>query len=363
MNIGCVKEVKNQENRVGLTPGAAMEYVKEGHSVFIESRAGLGSGYEDFQYQEVGCTIVTNAKDVWNIADMLVKVKEPIKEEYTYFREDLILFTYLHLADNRELTHALCKAKMCAIAYETIEDKNGKLPLLKPMSQIAGTLSVTQGAKYLEKTFGGKGKLLSGVAGVKPGKVVIIGAGEVGMQAMKAAIGTHARVSILDKDVDRLSTINNLYPGLVNTIYSDDYSIQNEIIDADIIIGSVLIPGDKAPKLIREEHLDIMEPGTVLVDVAIDQGGCFESSHPTTHDNPIYVYKDIIHYAVSNIPGAVPKTATAALNNATLAIGLDIAKRGVEGIEKLPEHLYKGINVMNGKIINKSVKRAIEGNI
>lgn len=361
MKIGCVKEIKNNENRVGLIPSHVQEYIKHGHNVYVEKGAGEGSGFEDSEYEKYGAILVDNPADIWNKVDMVIKVKEPLEAEYKYFRENLILYTYLHLADNPVLAKALVDSKMCAIGYETVEDINGRLPLLKPMSQIAGILSIQQGTKYLEKTFGGKGILLSGVTGVSGGKIVILGAGEVGINALITAMGTGAHVTIIDKNIERLSYIDQLYGHKVNTVYSDEGNIIEEIKNADVIVGSVLIPGDKAPKLIRREHFKYMEPGTVLVDVAIDQGGCFETSHPTSHDDPIFIVDGMVHYCVANMPGAVPQSATKALSNATLPYGLKIASLGLEGLSSLESHEYKGINTLNGIIVNEAVNKAIGG--
>lgn len=360
MKIGCVKEVKDFEQRVGLMPSHAAEYIKAGHSVYVEAGLGLGSGFSDQMYLEAGAQVIEEAEEIWSQVELMIKVKEPIPSEYNYLRPGLILFTYLHLASNLELTQVLLDKKVSAVAYETITDDHGALPLLKPMSEVAGRLSIQEGSKYLEKTYGGKGILLSGVPGVSGGHVVILGGGAVGMSACKTALGTGATVSVLDRNIERLTYIEDVFQGQINTIYSDEDSLVKELIKADVVIGSVLLPGEKTPKLVRREHLKLMDPGTVLVDVAIDQGGCFETSRPTTHSNPTFIDEGMVHYCVTNMPGAVPKTSTFALGIATLAIGLQIANKGIELAVEENQHLLMGLNTHGGKITNKAVSSALE---
>lgn len=360
MIIGSVKELKNFENRVGLMPSHAGEYIKNGHKVFVEKGLGLGSGFSDQEYQDAGCTLYDDAGDVWASVDMMVKVKEPIESEYGYLRQGLILFTYLHLADNPRLTQELLRNGVSAMAYETVVDKNNQLPLLKPMSEVAGRLSIQEGSKYLEKTYGGKGILLSGVPGVRGGHVVVLGGGVVGLSACKTALGTGATVSVLDRNLDRLAYIEDVFNGRVDTIYSDEASLLSEIARADVIVGSVLLPGEKTPKLVRREHLKLMEAGTVLVDVAIDQGGCFESSRPTTHSDPIFIEEGIVHYCVTNMPGAVPRTSTKALGIATLPYGLRLANLGLDKALSQDQGLKKGLNTFNGNVTNKGVAGALD---
>ena len=360
MIIGSVKELKDYENRVGMIPAHAHEYISQGHEVLVEKGLGIGSGFTDQNYLDVGCTLKDTAKEVWDAVEMMVKVKEPIASEYDYFREGLIIFTYLHLASNLPLTEALIKNKVTGIAYETVEDHEGQLPLLRPMSEVAGRLSIQEGAKYLEKTYGGKGILLSGVPGVKSGHVVIIGGGSVGMSACKTAIGTGATVTVLDRSIERLAYIEDVFSGTVETIYSDELSMIEELKRADVVVGSVLLPGAKAPKLVRREHLKLMEPGTVLVDVAIDQGGCFETSRPTTHSEPIFIDEGIVHYCVTNMPGAVPKTSTVALANVTLPYILGLANMGLAKACTYDPGFLLGLNTYKGHIANETVAKALE---
>lgn len=359
MIIGSVKEIKDFEARVGLMPSHVLEYIKQGHSVLVEKGLGLGSGFLDQAYLDAGATVLNSAEEVWGAVDMMIKVKEPLTSEYDYLKPGLILFTYLHLASNLELTEVLCEKQVSAIAYETITDDDGGLPLLKPMSEVAGRLSIQEGSKYLEKTYGGKGILLSGVPGVSGGHVVILGGGNVGMSACKTALGTGASVSVLDRNIERLAYIEDVFQGRVNTIYSDETSLISELQRADVVVGSVLLPGEKTPKLVRKEHLKVMEAGTVLVDVAIDQGGCFETSRPTTHSDPIFIEDGIVHYCVSNMPGAVPKTSTFALGIATLSIGLQIANKGLDDALKSNKHILMGLNTFGGHVCNKAVSSAL----
>ncbi|CAM2874605.1 alanine dehydrogenase [Erysipelothrix tonsillarum] len=360
MRIGSVKEQKNFEQRVGIMPSHVIEYLKHGHEVFVEAGLGEGSGFSDDEYRKQGAIVLETASAVWEQCEMIIKVKEPIAAEYSLMQPNQILFTYLHLADNLELTQALLERNVTAVAYETVTDEKGRLPLLKPMSEVAGRLSIQEGAKYLEKTFGGKGILLSGVPGVRGGHVVIIGGGVVGMSACKTALGTGATVSVLDRNLDRLAYIEDVFGTAVNTIYSDTKNIEDELRRADVVIGSVLLPGARAPKLVTRKHLKIMEPGTVLVDVAIDQGGCFESSHPTTHSEPVFVEEGIVHYCVTNMPGAVPQTSTYALGNATLPYGLKIADEGIHNAVMNDDGIKNGLNIFRGYVVNEAVANALE---
>lgn len=360
MRIGSVKEQKNFEQRVGIMPSHVIEYLKHGHEVFVEAGLGEGSGFSDDEYRKQGAIVLETASAVWEQCEMIIKVKEPIAAEYSLMQPNQILFTYLHLADNLELTQALLERNVTAVAYETVTDEKGRLPLLKPMSEVAGRLSIQEGAKYLEKTFGGKGILLSGVPGVRGGHVVIIGGGVVGMSACKTALGTGATVSVLDRNLDRLAYIEDVFGTAVNTIYSDTKNIEDELRRADVVIGSVLLPGARAPKLVTRKHLKIMEPGTVLVDVAIDQGGCFESSHPTTHSEPVFVEEGIVHYCVTNMPGAVPQTSTYALGNATLPYGLKIADEGIHNAVMNDDGIKNGLNIFHGYVVNEAVANALE---
>lgn len=357
MIIGLPKEIKNNEFRVGLTPGNVSDYVHAGHRVLVEQGAGEGSGYTDQEYIQAGAEIVADAKAAWN-ADMVVKVKEPVKSEYPYFREGMILYTYLHLADNEPLTQALLEKKIKAVAYETIVGRRGGLPCLAPMSHIAGRLSVQEGAKYLEKTFGGRGVLLAGVPGVACGKVVILGGGNVGTNACKMAVGMGADVTVLDINLERLGYLDDIFPRQINTLYASRGNILEAIADADLVIGAVLVPGAVAPKLIRKEDLKRMKPGAVIVDVAIDQGGNAETSHATTHDDPIYEVDGIIHYCVANMPGAVSRTSTQALTNATLPYGLQIAGKGLEQACAEDKGLLEGLNCYDGKCTYLGVAEA-----
>ena len=348
MIIGVPKEIKNNENRVGMTPAGVDELIKHGHSVYVQHLAGVASGFSDEEYKNVGAIILENIEDIYNISDMIVKVKEPIKSEYSLIRQRQIVFTYFHLASDIELTLAMQKSRAVCIAYETVELDNHSLPLLAPMSEVAGRMAVQNGAYYLQKTKGGKGKLMAGVPGVKPAKVLILGGGTVGEAAARIAAGMGANVVITDISLPRLRQLDAILPDNVNTLFSSVHNIKNEIKDVDVIIGSVLIPGDAAPKLITTDMLSMMQPGTVLVDVAIDQGGCFESSKPTTHSDPVYFVNDILHYAVANIPGAVPNTSTIALTNATQKYVLDLADKGWKQACIEDKALAKGVNMIEG---------------
>lgn len=351
MKIGLPKEIKNNENRVALTPSGVYELKQNGHEVFVQTCAGEHSGYEDLEYQKVGAEILPSLKEVYGVAEMIVKVKEPIQEEYSLVRENQIVFTYFHFASSEELTQAMLDSKSVCIAYETVESDHGKLPLLTPMSEVAGRMAIQQGAKYLEKPVKGKGVLLGGVPGVQPGKVLILGAGVVGVQAAKMAAGLGAMVTIMDINMDRLRYVNDVMPNHVVTEFSNTYNIRKHIKTHDLIIGGVLIPGGKAPKLITKEMLRDMHPGTVLVDVAVDQGGCFETTRPTTHEDPVFIIDDVVHYCVANMPGAVPYTSTKALTNVTLPYILQIANKGWERACEQNAGLYKGLNIVKGNIV------------
>lgn len=359
MKVGCVKEIKNNEFRVGLTPDNVRAYIAAGHHVYIEKGAGVGSGFADSEYVDAGASLIDNAADIWNLVDMMVKVKEPLPEEYPLFREGLILYTYLHLAADKEQTDALLAGKVKSVAYETLQETDGSLPLLAPMSQIAGRLSIQEGAKYLEKKFGGAGILLAGVPGTPKANVVILGGGTVGMNACKIAVGMGANVTILDVNLKRLEEIDNMFGSHVQTLYSTDSNVERAVIDADLVIGSVLIPGGSTPKLFKAKYLPEMKDGAVFVDVAIDQGGCGETSHVTTHDDPIYVQDGVVHYCVGNMPGSVPRTSTIALTNATLKYGLQIAENGLEEACKKNPVIVSGVNTYDGKLTNKNVALAL----
>jgi len=359
MRIGTVKEVKRFEYRVGLTPNNVREYISNGHEVYVQTGAGAGSSFSSEEYAAAGATILNTAKEVWDICDMIVKVKEPLLEEYQLIKEGQIIFTYLHLAASRELVEALLAAKAKAVAYETIQDQAGALPLLRPMSEIAGKLSVQAGAKCLEKP-GGRGVLLGGAVGVQKAECVIIGAGIVGTAALKMAVGLGANVTIMDKNMERLSYLDDVFGSQIQVLYSTDTAIEEALPKADLVIGAVLVPGAKAPKLIKREHLKLMKPGAVIVDVAVDQGGCCETTSPTYHDAPTFVVDDIVHYCVANMPGAVSQTSTTALTNATLAYGLKIANMGLEAAMESDKGLKLGLNCYNGRLTCKEVAIAFD---
>ena len=359
MIIGLTKELKNHEYRVGMTPDNVQDYVAHGHTVYVETGAGEGAGFADTEYLQAGAVIVKTPRQVFEKADMIVKVKEPEPQEYDYFRKGQILFTYLHLAPNPCLAQMLMEKGIQAVAYETITDKLGNLPCLRPMSQIAGRLSIQEGAKYLEKAYGGRGILLGGVPGVERGKIVIIGGGIAGTYAAKAAVGVDAQVTLLDINPDRLAYLEDIFGASVTTLYSTEANIRKSLQEADLVIGSVLIPGGRTPKLVRREHLPLMKKGAVIVDIAIDQGGCCESSHVTTHDEPVFIEGGVVHYCVGNMPGAVPHTSTVALTNATLRYGLSIADKGLEEAVKADKGLGKGVNIYNGKCVNQNVAKAL----
>ncbi|MER0238917.1 alanine dehydrogenase [Fulvimarina sp. MAC8] len=359
MRVGCPKEIKNHEYRVGLTPAAVREYVAHGHEVIIETGAGSGIDAPDAHYEAAGAKIVGSASDVFSGADMVVKVKEPQPQEWAQLRENQILYTYLHLAPDPEQTKGLIGSGVTAVAYETVTDPRGGLPLLAPMSEVAGRLSVQAGARALEKAHGGRGILLGGVPGVAPGKVAIIGGGVVGKEAAKMAIGLGAEVTILDRSIPRLRELDDLFEGRVMTRFSTPTAIDECVFEADLVIGAVLIPGAAAPKLVTRDMLSSMKTGSVLVDVAIDQGGCFETSKATTHAEPTFEIEGVVHYCVANMPGAVPITSAYALNNATLPFGLALADNGLEALKTDP-HLMAGLNVHRGKITNRAVADSLK---
>jgi len=358
MKIGVPKEIKNNENRVGMTPAGVSELIKHGHTVYVQHTAGEGSGFPDEMYKAVGAEILPTIEDVYKSAEMIVKVKEPIAPEYPLIRKGQLVFTYFHFASDRELTEAMIKSGAVCLAYETVQTPDRRLPLLVPMSEVAGRMASLNGAYYLQKTKGGKGKLMGGVPGVKPAKVLVLGGGVVGEAAAREAAGMGADVTITDISLPRLRQLDLETPKNVRTLYSSEHNIRMELPTVDIIIGSVLIPGAKTPYLITKDMLKDMEPGTVLVDVAIDQGGCFETSHPTTHSEPTYVIDGIVHYAVANIPGAVPNTSTTALTNATLRYAVALADKGWKQACKDDPALYKGLNVVAGKVTFKGVADA-----
>ncbi len=355
MKIGIPKEIKNNENRVGMTPAGVSELVKHGHQVFVQHTAGEGSGFSDKQYAEVGAVILPTIEETYAVAEMIIKVKEPIEPEYPLVKRGQLIFTYFHFACDKELTDAMIKSGGVCLAYETVQLNNGALPLLIPMSEVAGRMAIVNGSYYLQKTKGGKGKLICGVPGVKPAKVLVLGGGVVGEAAARVAAGMGADVVIADVSLPRLRQLQMELPSNVTTLFSSQHNIERELPDVDIVVGSVLIPGDKAPHLITRKMLRMMEPGTVLVDVAIDQGGCFETSRPTTHSEPVYEVDGIIHYAVANIPGAVPNTSTTALTNATLRYALALADKGWKQACKDDPALYRGLNIVEGKVTFKAV--------
>ncbi len=358
MKVGCVKEIKKLEDRVGLTPDNVKDYVLNGHTVCIESGAGLGSSFTDAKYAAAGAKIMPDNASVWAECEMIVKVKEPLAEEYKLMREDQILYTYLHLAADKPLTDALLAKNVKAVAYETIRDHNGGLPLLKPMSEVAGRLSIQEGAKCLERPMGGMGVLLGGVPGVKRANILIIGAGVVGVNACKIAVGMGANVTIMDNNLQRLSYLDDIFGQKIQTLYSTDAAIEKAIVDADLVIGSVLIPGAAAPKLIKKQYLPNMRKGSVIVDVAVDQGGCCETTKATYHDNPTFIIDGVVHYSGANMPGAVAHTSTTALTNATLPFGLALAGQGMEQAVKADKRLYQGVNCYQGCITCKGVADA-----
>lgn len=358
MLVGCPKEIKNHEYRVGLTPASVREYVAHGHQVIVETGAGAGIGAGDDAYRAAGATVVPDAATVFARADMIVKVKEPQPSEWAQLREGQLLYTYLHLAPDPAQTEGLLASGVTAIAYETVTDERGGLPLLAPMSEVAGRLSIQAGATALQKANGGLGVLLGGVPGVQPGKVVVIGGGVVGLHATLMATGLGAEVTILDRSLPRLRMLDELFRGRVKTLYSTTEALENEIFAADLVVGAVLVPGAAAPKLVTREMLPGMKTGAVMVDVAIDQGGCFETSHATTHSDPTFVVDGVVHYCVANMPGAVPITSAAALNNATLHYGLMLADKGLAAVSE-DRHLRNGLNVHRGRVTNAAVAAAL----
>ncbi|MFZ4456047.1 MAG: alanine dehydrogenase [Bacteroidales bacterium] len=358
MKIGVPKEIKNNENRVALTPAGVAEMNKNGHTVYLQSTAGENSGFTDEAYKQAGAIVLPTIEAVYDIADMIMKVKEPIASEYALIKKDQLLFTYFHFASSEPLTHAMIERGAVCLAYETVEKTDRSLPLLIPMSEVAGRMSIQEGAKYLEKPMKGKGILLGGVPGVAPANVVVLGGGVVGTQAAKMAAGMGAKVTIIDVNLTRLRYLADVMPANVTTLMSNHYNIREAIAQADLVIGAVLIPGAKAPHLITRDMLKLMNPGTVVVDVAVDQGGCIETCTPTTHENPTFVIDDIVHYCVANMPGAVPYTSTLALTNATLPYAIQLANEGWQTACTKNTELRKGLNIANGKIVYKGVADA-----
>ena len=357
MKIGCPTELKNNENRVGLTPSSVHSYVAAGHEVFMEKGAGLGSAIPDEEYLKAGAKVLGSAAELWAIADMIVKVKEPLESEYAFMREGQLIYAYFHFAADERLTRACLERKISALAYETVQDGRA-LPLLKPMSEVAGRMSCLVGAFYLARTQGGRGILPTGVTGVAPGEVLVLGAGVVGTNAAHVAAGINANVTVLDVNLSRLEYLDEIMPANVQALYNEPLVLEERIRRADIIIGAVLLPGAKTPKLVRREHLKMMKPGAVIVDVAIDQGGCFETSRPTTHSDPVFELDGVIHYCVGNMPGAYARTSTYALNNATIRYGLQLAAKGVEKACRENEALKLGLNMYKGVITHKGVAEA-----
>lgn len=358
MIIGVPKEIKSSENRVALTPAGALEFTRRGHEVYVQSTAGIGSGFPDEEYTDNGAVMLDSADEVWAKGDMIMKVKEPIAEEYPRCRANQLIFTYFHFASSQDLTTAMLASGAICLAYETVETKDRQLPLLIPMSEVAGRMAVQEGAKYLEKPAGGRGVLLGGVPGVAPGKVLVIGGGIVGTQAAKMAAGLGAQVTLLDVSLPRLRYLSDIMPANVITMYSNEYNIRKLIQTHDLVIGAVLIPGAKAPNLITRDMLKLMRPGTVIVDVAVDQGGCIETTRPTTHENPTFVIDEVVHYCVANMPGAVPFTSTVALTNATLPYALQLAQKGWQKACAENAELKLGLNVVQGKVVYQGVSDA-----
>jgi len=360
MKIGLRKEIKEEEYRVGLTPHSAREYVVNGHEVLVENHAGEGSGFSDKEYAKAGCVLEKDKKRIFDEADMIVHVKEPIEEEYDLLHDGQILFTYLHLATNKPLTELLRKKKVTTVAYETVMEEDGSLPLLIPMSQIAGRLAVQEGAKYLEKTYGGRGILLGGVPGIRKGNVVIIGGGIVGTNACKMAVGLQADVTVLDISPERFAYLDDIFGASITTLYSNRYNLKECLHEADVVIGAVLISGgDAAPKLIKEKDLKLMKKGAVIVDVAVDQGGCAETTRPTTHRDPTYIVDGVVHYCVTNMPGSVALSSTRALTSVTNQYGLINANLGIEKALEVSEPLVAGLNTYQGKLTSKGVATSL----
>lgn len=360
MIVGIPKEIKPDENRIAIQPSGVMEMTRNGHEVLIEKGAGTGSGFTDQHYKDAGAAIIDDVNELWKKAEMIMKVKEPISKEYSLMREGQIIFTFFHFAANQDLTKAAVDSKCIAIAYETVEDADGNLPLLLPMSEVAGKMASQKGAMYLEKTNGGRGVLMGGITGVKPAKVLVLGGGNVGVNAAKVAAGMGADVTIMHDTVGRLRYLNDVLPKNIHTLFSNPANIRSMLPTVDLVIGAALIPGAEAPKLITRDMLKDMRPDTVLVDVSIDQGGCFETSRPTTHEDPTFVEEGIIHYCVTNMPGAVPQTATLGLTNTTLNYAIEIANKGWKQALKENKELRKGLNVANGSIIYQQVAEAFD---
>ncbi|MFD2726168.1 alanine dehydrogenase [Hyunsoonleella rubra] len=360
MKIGVPIEIKNNENRVGMTPSGVFELTKRNHAVYVQKNAGFNSGFLDEDYQNAGAIILDTIEEIYDVAEMIVKVKEPIEQEYSLIKEDQVVFTYFHFASSELLTKAMIDSKAVCIAYETVEDADGTLPLLIPMSEVAGRMSIQQGAKYLEKPIQGRGILLGGIPGVPPAKVLILGAGVVGVQAARMAAGLGANVFILDINMKALRRVSETMPNNVISEFSSEYNIRKHIKDSDLIIGGVLIKGAKAPKLITKDMLKDMRPGTVMVDVAVDQGGCFETTKPTTHQDPTYIIDEVVHYSVANMPGAVPYTSTMGLTNVTLPYVIKLANEGWKKACDTTPSLAKGLNIVNGKIVYKEIAEAFD---
>ncbi len=358
MKIGIPKEIKNNENRVGMTPAGIFELTKRNHTVYVQKTAGVGSGFTDEDYQNAGAELLDTIQDVYASSDMIVKVKEPIAEEYPLIQSHHVVFTYFHFASSEALTKAMINSGAVCIAYETVEDEDGSLPLLTPMSEVAGRMAIQQGAKYLEKPIKGRGVLLGGVPGVPPGKVLVLGAGTVGIQAAKMAAGLGAHVTIMDINMKQLRYVNDVMPNHVVTEFSSEYNIRQRIKNHDLIVGGVLIKGAKAPKLITKDMLKDMRPGTVIVDVAVDQGGCIETTKATTHEDPTYIVDDVVHYCVANMPGAVPYTSTLALTNVTLPYVIKLADKGWQKACESDMSLAKGLNVVDGRIVYQEIADA-----
>jgi alanine dehydrogenase len=358
MEIGIPKEIKNNESRVGMTPAGVLELTHRGHTVFVQSGAGLGSGFPDEEYKKVGARILDTIGQVYSMSEMIVKVKEPIREEYALVQKGQVIFTYFHFASSERLTQAMIDSRAVCLAYETVEDEDGSLPLLTPMSEVAGRMAIQQGAKYLETPVKGRGALLGGVPGVPPGRVLVLGARTVGIQAAKMAAGLGAHVTILDVNMKRLRYVNDVMPSHVVTEFSSEYNIRKHVRSHDLIVGGVLLKGGRAPKLITRDMLKTMRPGTVIVDVAVDQGGCVETTRPTTHENPTYLIDDVVHYCVANMPGAVPYTSTMALTNVTLPYVLSLADKGWERACSEDASLQKGLNIVKGEIVYEELLEA-----
>jgi len=355
MDIGIPREIMDNEYRVGMVPAGVRELVRTGHRVFVEANAGAGSGIQDGDFSDAGATIVDSPQEVFSAAEMIVKVKEPLEPEFENLQEGQVLFTFLHLAPRPELTEVLCRKKICAIAYETVQLDNGALPVLAPMSEVAGRLSIQVGAHYLEKPKGGAGILLGGVPGVEHGRITVLGGGIVGSNALRIAQAMAAEVTVLDINLQRLEHLDELYSGRVRTLVSNEHNIAREVAESDLVIGAVLIPGRRAPRLVSRAMISAMRPGSVVVDVAIDQGGCIETARVTSHSDPVYRVDGVIHYCVANMPGAVPRTSTYALTNVTLPYILEIADRGPERALRENSALQRGLNVLGGNIVNKEV--------